>query len=68
MACYNAMAEEAEEKAKKRRHMLTRGLCTVLTRLEELDFNFALLDLDKELLEWWDEHKAWDKERKNLEI
>jgi hypothetical protein len=66
MPCYDPGAGSAHRaELQKQVNDLTRWLCSILGTLEYSDSCFVIRD--KELADWWETHKAWDKARKEAQ-
>ena len=65
MPCYDPGAGSAHrDELEKQVHDLTRWLCSILSVLEESKTGFVIRN--RELADWWEIHKAWDKARKEV--
>ena len=66
MPCYDPDSGSAHRaQLQKQVNDLTRWLCSILSVLEESTASFVIRD--KELADWWETHKAWDKARKEAQ-
>ena len=65
MPCYDPQPSIDAAETRERCNKLTRWLCSILSVLEESTASFVIRD--KELAEWWETHKAWDKARKEAQ-